>query len=140
MTKRPIPILLTMTHHVLALAYMASQLRRAFPITDYSSGQLFAFAFVALALVLLFVRPNLGRWVSFGVFATGGLVGCFFLFYFLLQSVPGHLLLPMAAFNLVFLALAYALAFGKSTKTYIAQLREDRLSPTAAHSAGPSSL
>ena len=64
MTKRPIPILLTMTHHVLALGYTAFQLRRAFPITAYSSGQLFAFVFVALALVLL-IR-------AFSLIATAG--------------------------------------------------------------------
>lgn len=133
MTKRPVPILLTMTHHVLALGYMAFQLRRPFPITAYSSGQLFAFVFVGLALMLLFVRPNLGRWVSVGLFTTAGATGCLLLLYFLLRSVPGHLLLPIAAFNLLFLALAYTLAFGTSTKTYIAQLREGRLSPSAAH-------
>lgn len=136
MAKRPIPILLTMAHHVLAIVYMAFHLRRAFPITPYSSGQLTAFVVVAFALVLLFVRPNLGRWVSFGLFAFLGVSLCLLASYYLLQSVPAY---PYVALSLPFLALAYALAFGKSTKAYIAQLRESRLSPSVA-GPGPSSV
>jgi len=127
MANRSVPILLTIAHHVLALLYLAFHLRQSFPVTAHAAGQLFAFAWVATSLVLLFVRPNLGRWLSVVMFAVAASGGMLMLAYFLFQSVPALLLLPLLGFELLFFYLAYALAFGESTRVYIAQIAQRRV-------------
>ena len=125
MQSRPIPILATMAHHGLATIYILTRLPRALPIDSYSSGQLFALAWLVVALVLLFVKPNAGRWVSFALFALVGL-GCLgYSAYALSMGVPLQVGLPLYFITLIFLVLAYFLAFGRSTKEYLAALRKN---------------
>jgi hypothetical protein len=47
--------------------------------------------------------------------------------YFLFQSVPALLLLPLLGFELLFFYLAFALSFGESTRLYIAQIAQRRV-------------
>ena len=129
---RPAPILIAIVLEALMCASLWTQQHDlALHSAGYYAGRDFGFWLSAFALVLNLLGSNVGRWLSVAFFSLIGGFWVAMVISGLITNVPVLTVLTSVVLALPFLALAYFLAFGKSTKAYFAGHRKGNFSTTS---------
>ena len=123
MKSRPIPIVVAILYFALVCVYALTKVPSALRTGAFGGGQIIGLLLAATALTLLLAKPSIGRWFALVFLVLGAIYCALILVIAIGHNVGGWHVWLLGALIAFFLILSFFLAFGSSTRKYVASLR-----------------